>query len=38
MYGSIFNTKEGKKEGSLIENLGFEITRDKGFNKDDQYI
>ena len=29
MYGSIMNTKENKKEASVIESLGFEITRDK---------
>ena len=38
MYGSVANTKENKKEGSIIENLGFEITRDKGLNKDDRYV
>ena len=38
MYGSISNTKDNKKEGSIIENLGFEISRDKGLSKDDRYV
>ena len=34
MYGSVWRSVD-KKEGSLIEQLGFEIMRDKGFIKDE---
>ena len=38
MYGSVSNTKVDKVESSIIENLGFEITRDKTINKEDKYV
>lgn len=37
MYGSLGSSKD-KKESSFIENLGFEITRDKALSKDDRYV
>lgn len=35
MYGSIAPTKDN---GSMIQNLGFEISKDKSLNKEDKFI
>ena len=39
MYGSIRKTKDTaqKKDGSILENLGFEICQDKSYRKEDKF-
>lgn len=38
MYGSILKTKDPKtrREGSVLENIGFEICKDKSYKKEDK--
>jgi len=38
MYGSLITVHENKKELSFVEQLGFEISRDKNFEKDSKLI
>jgi hypothetical protein len=38
LYGSLITIRDSKKELSYIEQLGFEISRDKNFEKDSKFI
>lgn len=38
LYGSLVSIKDGKRELTYIEQLGFEISRDKNFEKDNRLI
>lgn len=38
MYGSMLTVRDSKRELSYIEQLGFEISRDKNFEKDAKLI
>lgn len=38
LYGSLITIKDSKRELSYIEQLGFEISRDKNFEKGNELI
>lgn len=38
LYGSLVTVRDSKKELTYIEQLGFEISRDKNFEKDKNLI
>lgn len=38
LYGSLVSVRDGKRELTYIEQLGFEISRDKNFEKDNRLI
>lgn len=38
LYGSLITIKDSKKELTYLEQIGFEISRDKNFEKDKQLI